>query len=163
MGEMKAEPQEEHRWLQQLVGQWRFESEAQMGPGQPPMKSSGKESVRSIGGLWVIADGEGTMPDGSPATMVMTLGYDPKKGRFVGTWLGSMMTLMWVYDGFLDKDRKVLTLEAEGPSFVDEGKTVKYRDIVTLESPDHRILTSRALGDDGTWTEFMTAHYRRVG
>lgn len=160
---MKAEPQEEHRWLQQLVGRWTFESEASMGPGQPPMKSSGKETVRSLGGLWVVADGVGQMPEGGPADMMMTLGYDPKKGRFVGTWVGSMMALMWVYDGFLDKDRKVLTLEAEGPSFTDEGKTAKYRDIITLESADHRTLTSRALGDDGTWTEFMTAHYRRVG
>lgn len=159
---MKAEPQDEHRWLQQLVGRWTFESEASMGPGQPPMKSSGKETVRSLGGLWVVADGEGQMPEGGTADMMMTLGYDPKKGRFVGTWVGSMMTLMWAYDGFLDADRKVLTLEAEGPSFADESKTAKYRDIITLESADHRTLTSRALGEDGNWTEFMTAHYRRV-
>jgi hypothetical protein len=163
MSGMKAEPQDEHRWLQQLVGRWTFESEASMGPGQPPMKSSGKETVRSLGGLWVVADGEGEMPGGCSGLMMMTLGYDPKKGRFVGSWVGSMMTLMWVYDGFLDADRKVLTLEAEGPSFADESKTAKYRDIITLESADHRILTSRALGDDGTWAEFMTAHYRRIG
>ncbi|MBF0393904.1 MAG: DUF1579 family protein, partial [Alphaproteobacteria bacterium] len=29
------------------------------------------------------------------------------------------------------------------------------------ESDDHRVLTSAVLTDDGTWRQFMTAHYRR--
>ena len=163
MDAMHAEPREQHRWLQQMVGRWSFESEAQMGPGQPPMKSSGTEVVRTLGGLWVVADGEGTTPDGKPASWMMTLGFDPKKGRFRGTWVGSMMTLLWVYDGALDADGRVLTLEAEGPSFTDEGKLVTYRDIIRIEAPDHRVMTSHAQGDDGNWTDFMTAHYRRKG
>ena len=40
---MKAEPQKEHQWLEQLLGEWTYEAEMQMGPGQPPMKSTGKE------------------------------------------------------------------------------------------------------------------------
>jgi Protein of unknown function (DUF1579) len=31
------------------------------------------------------------------------------KKRFVGTWIGSMMTYMWVYDGELDRSERVLT------------------------------------------------------
>lgn len=162
MGAMQTEPQQEHRWLDQMVGRWTYESEARMGPDQPPMKSSGRETVRSLGGLWVVAEGEGQMPDGSPATMLMTIGYDPKKGRYVGTWIGSMMTLLWTYDGFLDVGGTALTLEAEGPSFADEGKTAKYQDIIRFDSPDHRVFSSRVLGEDGRWTEFMTAQYRRV-
>src|SRR6185295_16595790 len=84
------EPQQEHKWLQRLVGEWTYEHEASMGPDQPPMKGTGTESVRSIGGLWTV--GEGEMPDGSPATTIMTLGYDPQSKRFVGTFIGSMMT-----------------------------------------------------------------------
>jgi len=37
----------------------------------------------------------------------------------------------------------------------------KYQDVITLECDDHRVLTSRVPGDDGKWTEFMAAHYRR--
>jgi hypothetical protein len=48
---MKTEPQQEHQWLQQLVGEWTYEAEATMEPGQPPSKFEGSESVRSLGGL----------------------------------------------------------------------------------------------------------------
>jgi hypothetical protein len=102
------------------------------------------------------------MPGGGTATMMMTLGYDPQKQRYVGTWIGSMMTHLWVYDGTLDVAGSVLTLDAEGPSRVTEGKMAKYQDVMELKSEDHRVLTSRILGDDGQWREFMTANYRRT-
>jgi hypothetical protein len=158
---MNAKPQKEHEWLQQLVGEWTYESEARMGPGQPPMKATGSESVRPIGGLWIMAEGRGAMPDGTPATMMITLGYDPQKARFVGTWIGSMMTYLWHYDGELDAAGKVLTLNADGPSMSGDGTMAKYQDVIAIESPDHRVFTARVLGKDGAWNEFMTAHYRR--
>jgi len=160
---MKTEAQKEHQWLQKLVGEWRYEVEAMMDPSKPVEKSSGSESVRSLGGLWVLCEGQGTMPDGDPATTLMTLGYDPQKKRFVGTWIGSMMTYLWVYDGFLDPTEKVLTLNADGPDFTSEGKLAKYQDVIEFKSDDHRVLTSRVLGDDGSWQQFMTANYRRQG
>ena len=159
-----AEPQKEHQWLQQLVGEWTSEAEMVMGPDKPTMKSQGTESVRSLGGLWTVAEGQGEMPGGGTATMILTLGYDPQKKRFVGTWVGSMMTHLWVYDGWLDESGKVLTLEADGPKMGPEGPaegTAKYRDVIELKSDDHRVLTSHTLGDDGQWNHFMTAHYRR--
>jgi hypothetical protein len=159
--ECNVEPRKEHQWLHKLVGDWTFEHECPAGPDKPAQKSSGTESVRSLGGLWVLCEGQGKMPDGKPANMLMTLGYDPGKRRFVGTWVGSMMTHLWVYDGELDSAGKVLTLNAEGPDFVREGKTAKYQDIIEFKSDDHRTLTSRTLGEDGKWTQFMTANYRR--
>ncbi len=135
------QPQQEHQWLQKLVGEWTYETEAAMGADQTPMMSAGTESVRSLGGLWVMAEGQGEMPDGSPATTVMTLGYDPAKKKFVGTFVGSMMTHLWVYEGELDEGRKVLTLDAEGPSFTDPNKTAKYKDTIEIKSDDHRVLT----------------------
>ncbi|MET1027568.1 MAG: DUF1579 domain-containing protein [Dongiaceae bacterium] len=159
---MKAEPQKEHHWLQQLAGDWVYEGEAECGPGKPPMNFNGTESVRSLGGVWVVAEGKGEMPDGSPATMIMTLGYDPVKQQYIGTWVGSMMTHLWKYAGFMDKAGKILTLEAEGPNFgADEKKLVPYRDVIEIISADHRTLRSQTKNEDGSWHEFMVAHYRR--
>jgi hypothetical protein len=152
---------DEHRWLDRLVGAWSVEGECVMGPDQPPMKSFGNETVRSLGGLWTL--GEGTMTfDGGTGTSIMTLGYDPAKQRFVGTFTASMMTHLWVYSGTLDATRKVLTLDTEGPSFAGDGTYAKYQDIITFLSDNHRLLTSRYLLPDGSWITFMSANYRRV-
>jgi Protein of unknown function (DUF1579) len=158
---MNVEPQKEHAWLQKLVGEWTYEVEGVMAPGQPPVRSQGAEAVRSLGGLWIVGEGQGECPGGGPATTLLTLGYDPSAKRFVGTWVGSMMTHLWMYDGALDTSGKVLTLDAEGPSFAGDGKMAKYQDITEIKSDDHRVLSSRVLGPDGKWTQFMTAHYRR--
>lgn len=159
---MQAEPQTQHQWLQQLVGDWTYESDCSMGPDKPRQKFTGSERVRSLGGLWVVCEGQGQMPGGGTATMMMTLGYDPQKGRFVGTWVGSMMTHLWVYDGELDPAGKMLTLSSEGPDFSAPGKTGQFRDIIELLDDGRRLLRSHALGPDGQWREFMTAKYRRV-
>lgn len=159
---MHVEPQREHDWLLTMIGEWRYEGECVMGPGEPPMKSAGTETVRSLGSLWIVGDGKGAMPNGAPAATQITLGFDPRSKRFVGTWVGSMMTYLWVYEGSLDPSGKVLTLDTVGPSFSGDGTMTSYQDIVTLESRDRRILTSRVLGADGTWRQFMTSHYRRT-
>ena len=159
---MNIEPQKEHQWLQKLVGEWTYESEASMGPDKPTEKFAGTESVRSLGGVWILCEGRGEMPDGGSASSIMTLGFDPQKNRYVGTFIASMMTNLWVYEGQLDSGGKVLTLDTEGPSFSEDGKMAKYKDVIEIKSDDHRMLTSNVLGEDGKWHEFMTAHYRRT-
>src|SRR5687768_14671673 len=105
---MHAEPQQEHQWLQQLVGEWTSEADCSMGPDKPMEKFKGTETVRSIGGLWVVCEGRGEMPGGGLATTIMTLGYDPAKKLYLGTFIGSMMTHMWVYAGTRDAGGTVL-------------------------------------------------------
>lgn len=154
-------PQPQHEWLRRLIGNWTYEHECDMGPDQPPMKSTGSESVRPFGELWVLCEGKCTMPDGSPGSTQMTLGFDPAHGRFVGTFIGTMMSNLWVYDGEWDEARNVLTLHTTGPDMFDEGKSVKYKDIIELKGRDERQLTSEVLREDGTWHRFLQATYRR--
>lgn len=160
---MQTSAQPEHRWLQQLVGRWTYGN----APGQDGPPCEGSETVRAIGELWVQCEGHGSMPDGQPAVTVMTLGYDPRRGRFVGSWVGSMMSHQWVYDGCLDAERRVLTLETEGPACTADGeldpggRTARYRDVIELRGADERVLSSFMRGDDGEWTSIMTMVYRR--
>ncbi|MCO6454064.1 MAG: DUF1579 domain-containing protein [Pirellulaceae bacterium] len=155
------EPQAEHLWLHQLVGQWSIESEFIMGPGQPPMNTTGREIVRPLGKLWTIGEGAGNTPDSGSCDSMMTLGYDPQAKRFVGTFVASAMTHLWPYLGSLDASGKILTLDSEGPSFAGDGTMAKYQDIIEFVTHDYRTLTSRFQNADGSWHQFMTAHYRR--
>ena len=158
----KIEPTKQHQWLHQLIGEWSFEAECQMGPDTPPIKNKGREKVRSLGGLWTIGEGTIGMLDGTECQSIMTLGFDPRIDRFVGTFIASMMTHLWPYNGSLNESGNILTLDSEGPGFTPDGGLSKYQDIFEFISPDQRTLSSRFLDSDGRWNTFMNATYRRT-
>jgi len=160
---MNSDQLKQHKWLHRFVGDWEYQAECRAEPAKPPMKWGGTESVRSVGGLWIVAEGRGDMPGIGGMTAILTLGFDSVKGRFVGTWVASVMDYMWVYDGSLDSAGRVLSLEARGPNPSAEGKIATFVDAFEFKSSDHRVQTSSLRGDDGTWTEFMRAEYRRKG
>lgn len=134
---MHVEPRSEHQWLQQLVGEWTYESQCVMGPDQPSQKFAGTQINRSIGGWWLVSEGQGDAPDGGTTTAIITLGFDPGKNRYVGTFIASMMAELWIYEGRRDVSGNVLTLDTEGPSFAGDGKTTQYQDIIEIHSADH--------------------------
>lgn len=156
-----TEPQSEHKWLQKLVGEWTYQSEMAMEPGKPPEVMSGKETVRSFGDLWIVAEMEGGAAGGVGHRSILTLGYEPQKGRFAGTFISEGVALMWVYDGSLDAAKKILTLDCDGPSMSGDGSTAKYQDVLELVSDDERIFRSRTQDASSQWTEFMKMTYRR--
>ena len=156
-------PVEEHQWLQQLAGEWDGEIEAQLEPGQPPRRSTATESVRLVGGFWVVTEMQGTCPVlGAPFTSSLTLGYDPDRDKFVGTWVDSMSSHLWRYEGTLDPARNVLTLETEGPCPLVPGKLSKFREVIELESKDHKVFTSSIQREDGQWVTLATCNSRRT-
>jgi hypothetical protein len=149
-----AKPRPEHGFLEKLVGIWDVTSDM---TGDEPWA----EVVRSLHGIWYVAEGKGEMPGGGgPATTVLTLGFDAGKGRYVGTWVGSMMDHLWVYEGEAEPDGKTLSLYTTGPAMSGEGMA-EYREQITFLSDDHRIFTSSVAEPGGGWKPFMEAHYRR--
>jgi len=157
-----APPTELHGWLHRMLGDWTFETECAGPPGGTPMKSKGVERVRSLGGYWVVGESEGECPGGGgQARVVIAMGHDSVAKRFRGTWIGSMMGHMFVYDGVLDIATNTLSLDSEGPSFTGEG-TARYRDIVQLVSNDHRIVTGNLVNPDGSLSQMMRATFRRA-
>jgi hypothetical protein len=132
-----------------------------MQAGCPSEKSYGEETVRLLGDLWILAEGRGQMPGGGEASTLLTLGYNPAVQHYLGTWVGSMMSHLWVYKGMLDAGGAVLTLDTEGPSMSGDGSMARYRDVVRVLAADHRVLESEVLTAGGAWQKFMTAHYRK--
>ncbi len=161
---MKTDPSPEHAWLKRFEGVWAFTSRCPMGPEGEVAESQGEERVRMLGDLWLIGEAAGPMPDdGAICHSVMTIGYDPAKERFVGTWVGSPMTSMFVYEGTLDTTSNTLTLSTTGPDMMDPSKTAQYQDVVVWLDDNTRELRSRIQGADGGWTEIMSARYTRQG
>lgn len=150
---------QEHQWLARLEGDWSYEHDAAE-PGQPPRMIGGVERVRSLGGGWTILEAE-REPTGEHGRSMMTLGYDPARGRVVGTFVADMLQHLWVYDGAFDPSGRTITLDTEGPRFDGGEGMARYQDVVELVSDDERTLRSRVLGADGEWREFMIVRYRR--
>ncbi|MBA2354212.1 MAG: DUF1579 family protein, partial [Acidobacteria bacterium] len=117
-----ADAHPQHQWLHQLVGPWTYTMLSGHGITPGEAAGSGTEVVRSIGGLWVVADGQATMPGMGPYTTVAILGFNPATGRFVGTYIASFMTHLWLYDGALDDAGRRLNLGSDGPSAFATGR-----------------------------------------
>ena len=156
---MMSKPGPEHAWLQQLVGEWTYERMCETKPGEPPQKFTGTDVVRSIGPIWIQGESTGLGMDGSPSTALLTIGFDHRTQRYVGTWAGSMMDFLWVYDGSRSGD--VLTLNTVGPNFDVEGATANYREVITLKSRSEREFESFMQGADGSWASLMKLTYHR--
>lgn len=156
-----AEPTEEHKWLEKFVGKWTTTSTALMPDGTKSPEMKGTIDSEMVGKFWVrnkmSADAGGMKIDGR-----QTIGYSAEKKKFIGIWVDSTADFMWHYVGSLDDDRKVLTLEAEGPDMANPGKTALYRDIYEFVSADEVKLTSSVKGPDGEWIDFMTGTSKRA-
>jgi len=155
-----APPLEQHAWLQQLVGDWKVTYEAPSSTGTEPMQMEAIATTRKVGELWILIEGSAKF-DGQTFSSFMTLGYSPSQEAFVGTWVDSMQTQLWVYRGTLDPTGKILTLISEGPSMVDASVMTEFRDVIELKSKDQYLLNSSVKGPDGAWMPIVSATYRR--
>jgi hypothetical protein len=159
--EMATKPIKEHEWLQNLLGEWRIETEMVMEPGEPKVTSSGTSSVKSLGGLWAFSEDHESMPDGEATTSYFSIGYDVTFKEYRACMVMSASSHAWNFTGSLSDDGKIMTLNCEGPSMIDDG-TALYRNVIELIDKDHRSLTSYNQDENGAWQEYMKADYYRV-
>lgn len=156
---MFTKPQKEHQWLDQFIGHWVVQHECQMPDGKIS-KTDGTMVCRSLSGMWLICESSGASAEGDSWSSIMTLGFDLKKERYVGTFIGSMMANLWLYEGSLDSTGKKLPLETKGPAFVGNG-TCNYRDTIEIVDAGLWLFTSEFQGEAGEWTKFMDGKHIR--
>ena len=157
---MFAKPQPQHHWLDQLIGNWKIEHHCEM-PDGSRSKTDGKMHCRSLGGMWLISESEGVSPEGEAWSSIMTVGFDTVLQRFVGTFVGSMMSNVWHYQGDLDESQRRLPLECEGPKF-DGAGTCQYRDTIEIVDANRWLFTSEFQNDDGQWYKFLNGIHTRA-
>ncbi|MBC7980513.1 MAG: DUF1579 domain-containing protein [Armatimonadetes bacterium] len=150
-------PTKEHLWLAQLAGEWESDTEIFMEPGKPPVKAKGTESIKMIGGFWAVGEANAEMM-GEPWKAVSTFGYDPGKKHYISTWVDSMTSTMWKYEGKMEGD--VLELETEGLCMMT-GEQCQFKARIEFKSPDIRTFTETKQEKDGTWVTVINATYTR--
>lgn len=153
-------PTAEHTWLQQMVGEWKTDTEAYMEPGKPPVHSKGAVSVRPVGSFWTVSEIKDTMMN-MPFSGQMTFGYDPTKKKYVATAVNNITNQLWLYEGTVDATGKTLTLETEGNCPKQPGKLLKFKDVIEFPDKNHQTFTSYIQTDDGKWVPMMASHATR--
>jgi len=158
----QAQPGAEHHWLEKLVGTWSCSSCMAASADAAPEELTGTETVRRLGGYWIVSEATSDMPGGGKGQMVTTIGYDVEKKTYVGTWVGSMVNWLCHYhEGEVDASGTRLSLYATGPNMSGGGGTCNYRDVIEFISDDERTLTGQVQDEHGNWQEMMKIHYRR--
>ena len=154
-------PVKEHAWLDRFLGEWTTEAEITCEPDKPPMMCKGTDRVRRLGGFWIIAEGQSDMGEMSFGS-VLTLGYDPQNQKYVGTWVDTMTSHLWKYEGTVNEAGTILTLDTDAECPGTPGKLSKFKEVTEFKSDDHRVFTSSIQGEDGEWRTVVRVNFRRI-
>jgi hypothetical protein len=117
-----ATPGAPHKRLAKLVGTWTTKTRAWMEPDKPPMDSTGAcEQKMLFDGRYLQQEYTGDVM-GSPFTGINLIGYDNYTKKYVSTWIDSMSTGIYYFEGTASKDGKTITQKSsyddpvKGPS-----------------------------------------------
>ncbi|PKN63457.1 MAG: hypothetical protein CVU57_19455 [Deltaproteobacteria bacterium HGW-Deltaproteobacteria-15] len=106
-----AIPGAPHKALARMVGSWNTRGKYSMDPDQPPMESTGAcEQKMILGGRYLQQEHTGDMM-GEAFTGVNIIGYDNHTRKYVSTWIDSMSTGIYYFEGTASADGKTITQE----------------------------------------------------
>jgi hypothetical protein len=107
-----AVPGAPHKMLATLEGSWSTKTRAWMEPDKPPMEGTGTcEQKMLLGGRYLLQEYAGEMM-GSQFTGINLIGYDNHTRKFVSTWIDSMSTGIYYFEGSAGADGKTITQQS---------------------------------------------------
>ncbi len=152
-------PSPEHKVLKADEGTWVAHCTMYM-PGAPePMEFEGTEVNRMLGEMWLISDFKADF-GGMPFEGHATLGFDPKQGKFIGTWIDSFNPYTFHMTGVYDEATKTMAMDSKGvdPTTGEEseGKTE-----VVYGGDDSRTMTMWKKDGDEYVKEMVIVYKRK--
>jgi hypothetical protein len=98
-----------HELLAKMAGSWTTHTKSWMEPGKPPMESSGTSEQKMLfDGRYLQQEFFGDMM-GTPFAGFGLCGYDNQKERYVSTWIDSMSTGIFYFEGSGDMENRTIT------------------------------------------------------
>ncbi|MFZ7124821.1 MAG: DUF1579 domain-containing protein [Desulfobacterales bacterium] len=106
-----AVPGEPHKMLGKLAGSWNTRTLGWMDPDQPPMEGTGTcEQKMLLGGRYLQQEYASEMM-GTPFAGINLIGYDNYTRKYVSTWIDSMSTGIYYFEGTASDDGRTITQE----------------------------------------------------
>jgi len=153
-------PSKEHGYLKEGAGTWDYVMKFKMGPDAPETEVKGVETVQMLGEFWAIFDIKTDNMMGMAWHGHGTIGYDPDKKKYVGTFIDSLSPDRMLGEGTLDAAGKVLTMMWEGKDH-ETGKVGKMREVSERKDKDNGTMTMHRTGPDGKESVLFTINYTR--
>ena len=98
-----------HKQLAGLAGSWTTKTKAWMEPDKPPMEGTGTcEQRMLLDGRYLQQEYTGEMMR-SPFTGINVIGYDNYTKKYVSTWIDSMSTGIYYFEGTASANGKIIT------------------------------------------------------
>ncbi len=159
-GHEPPKPDPQHEALKYFEGTWDATAKFLGDPEKPMPESKGTEKAEMIlGGYWLSSEYKGEMM-GTPFTGRGTMGYDEHKQKYIGTWIDSLSSGLYVSEGSADKDGKVFTMICQG--FCDcEGKSITIKQVYEIKDHDTWKMSFLAPNPDGKEVTTGTIEYKR--
>jgi hypothetical protein len=139
-----AQPGENHKLLQGMVGTWSYTVKMWMDPKAGPSESTGTAVRKSImDGRYVIGDHSGKfkMPGADGKMKEMNFkgmsidGYDNVQKKFISAWVDNMGTGIMLSNGTYDAGTKTFTYNSEVEMM--PGKKTNVRAVMKMVDADH--------------------------
>lgn len=155
-----AKPTPQHKVLAREAGVWDA-TIRDYSQGPEASESKGVETNTLIGGLWLISDFQGSA-GGVTFRGHGLYGYDPKKGKYVGSWVDTLSSEMNVLEGTYDEASRTMTMtgEATDPA---SGRKFKEKLVTKFDSDDARTFTFFIVGGgpNGSDQKLMEIAYKK--
>jgi hypothetical protein len=154
-------PTREHQAMAREVGVWEGESSLWTAPDAEPVTSKGVETVKMIGGFWLVSDYEGEMM-GQPFRGRSQTTYDPLKKKYVATWIDSMAPILYTMEGDYDVATHTLTMMMAGVDPMT-AKPTQWKVVTRFESNDAKTfeMYQPVEGQEGKWWKSFETKYKR--
>ena len=152
-------PNENHKVLGTLVGEWNHTVKWWMSPDAKPEESKGTSEIEWImGGRFIQHEVEGTSM-GQPFEGMGVMGYDNEKKQYQSVWIDNMGT--GIMRGSGNYDPKTKTLTDEGTFSCPAEGEKSYRGVTKIIDKDHFTYEMYMAGPDGKEFRAMEIVYTR--
>jgi hypothetical protein len=151
-------PQPEHGLLKRFAGAWTFEKKSTPRDGSPSQNlGSGEMRGELLGAFFVVCRWSGNIYE-TDFSAVQTLGYDVDKEEYSGSWVDSIMSYRWQFNGSLESEGNELVIVASGPG--PGGGTTTFRERYQFNSANSITVVAEILQDE-QWVTFMSTQLTR--
>jgi hypothetical protein len=154
-----AMPGPPHKLLERIAGSWITRSKTCMESGKTPVESTGAcEQKMVLGGRFLMAEYTGEMI-GSPFKGIGITGYDNHTRKYVSTWMDSMSTGIYFFEGTASADGKTITQESH---YDDPVKgPMKWRSVTRIVDDNTHLFEMYGIDEGGNEEKMMEITYTR--